>query len=145
MVTYFGLDLLTSVKINMVLQTAAYLLLLAGCYFARKKIFSKHKIIMTTATVLIIASLAIVMLPSFYSVVSGISPATISSINSLTLLIIFHHSLGLIALVMALLVTVRSCYKIDTLWNRRKHMLVLFTIWSVAYFLGVVIYFLLYY
>jgi len=141
MAAYLGLDLLTVVKINVIIQTIAYLFLIVGFNFARKKNFNKHKIMMVIATLLIFVSLAIVMLPSFYSIVSGIPIATI---NFFTSIIIFHHSLGVITLIMAALVLLRPCVWIEKFWKRRYYMIVLFIFWSITYFLGIFIYYSLY-
>jgi len=104
MATYLGLDLFTVGRISTIVQTIAYFLLILGFNFARKKNFTRHKNFMTIATALSFISLVVVMIPSFSSIISGISLSTLNSLSSITIL---HHSLGVLALVMAALVILK--------------------------------------
>jgi uncharacterized membrane protein YozB (DUF420 family) len=136
---YLGISIANAAAISLIIQTIAYAILIAGFVFAKKKDFKIHKKTMTVATLLNFASLFIVMLPSFYSIVSGISLAAISSSSSI---IIFHHSIGLITLVLASLVILRGCSSIVK--NTRILMITIFTLWSISYFLGIYIYSMFY-
>ena len=136
---YLGIGITNAAAISLILQTIAYIILLAGFIFAKKKDFKIHKKTMIIATLLNFASLFIVMLPSLYAIISGISFATISSIS---FIIIFHHSIGLITLVMASLVILRGCSSIVK--NTRILMITIFTLWSLSYFLGIYIYSMFY-
>lgn len=140
MATYLGIGITTVATISLILQTIAYLVLIIGFTFARKKNFRRHKRVMSVATLINLTSLFIVMLPSFYSIVSGIS---FPSISSISLIMIVHHSLGLLSLVLASIVILRSCMSITK--NRKILMLTIFSTWSLAYFLGIYVYLILYY
>jgi uncharacterized membrane protein YozB (DUF420 family) len=139
MAVYLGLDIKTVATISLVIQTLAYFVLLIGFAFAKKKNFQRHKRTMSVATLLNFVSLFVVMLPSLYSIISGISLATVS-LNSL--IIILHHSLGLITLIMASLAILRPCGSIVK--NVKILMVTIFTLWSITYFLGVGVYLMLY-
>ena len=139
MATFLGINIFTLATVSLFIQTIAYIVLVVGFIFAKKRNFQKHKMIMSSATLLNIVSLVLVMLPSFYSIVSGISFATISSTSSI---IIFHHSIGLIVLVLALLVILRGCRSI--IKNTRILMITIFTLWTITYFLGLFIYLTIY-
>ena len=73
---YLGIGITNAAAISLILQTIAYIILLAGFIFAKKKDFKIHKKTMIIATLLNFASLFIVMLPSLYAIISGISFAT---------------------------------------------------------------------
>jgi uncharacterized membrane protein YozB (DUF420 family) len=127
MATYLGLNIATIAAINIILQTIAYFILIVGYRFARKNNFSRHGIMQITATSLIFISLIIVMLSSFYSVVSEFKQITLNP-----LIIILHHSFGAITLAMSVvaIVTLRPCGSIrenQKLGNVRKFMITLFT------------------
>ena len=144
MVTYLGLDIATIAMINITLQTISYFILLMGFRFAKKSNFRKHGIMMSTATLLMFISMLIVMLPSFYSIISRFS------LDLNTFMIVLHHTLGAIALIMAIIVnlTLRPCGSImgnKKLGNVRIFMISLFTLWSITYFLGIIIYLRLYF
>jgi uncharacterized membrane protein YozB (DUF420 family) len=144
MATYLGINIATIAAINIALQTIAYFILIVGYRFARKNNFSRHGIMQITATSLIFISLIIVMLPSFYSVVSEFKQITLNP-----LIIILHHSFGAITLAMSVvaIVTLRPCGSIrgnQKLGNVRKFMITLFTFWSITYFLGIIVYLMLY-
>jgi uncharacterized membrane protein YozB (DUF420 family) len=139
MALYLGIGIQTFASISLVLQTVAYLILVIGFVFAKKKNFQKHKKVMASATLLSFVSLIIVMLPSFYAIISGISLAAISSSS---LLIIVHHSIGLITLVLASLVILKGCRSI--MKDTRTLMITIFSLWSIAFFLGVFIYAMFY-
>lgn len=140
MATYLGIDIATVATVNVLLQTAAYLLLIRGFLFARKKNFRRHKMIMSIATSLNFISLAVVMLPSFYSIVSKIS---LPEMNSFSSIVVLHHLIGLSALILASLVVLRSCGSI--IKNTKLLMITIFTLWSVGYFMGLTVYYLLYF
>jgi uncharacterized membrane protein YozB (DUF420 family) len=144
MATYLGLDVITIAILNLVLQTVAYFILIIGFRFARKNNFRKHGIMMSTAILLNFISLFIVMLSSFYSVISALKQIELNP-----LIIILHHSFGVITLVMAIIaiITLRPCGSIrgnQKLGNVRKFMITLFTFWSITYFLGIIVYLMLY-
>jgi uncharacterized membrane protein YozB (DUF420 family) len=143
MATYLGLSITTVATINLILQTIAYIILLMGFRFARKNNFSKHGIMMGTATLLIFISLAVVMLASFYSIISAFS------FNLYSSMIILHHSLGLVTLIMAIvaILYLRPCGTKrgnQKLGNVRKYMITLITLWSITYFFGIFVYLILY-
>jgi len=124
---------------SLILQTIAYVVLIVGFLSARKKNFKTHKRIMSIATLINFVSLFIVMLPIFYSLILGISFATINSTSSV---IILHHSIGLITLVLASLVILKGCRSI--IKNTRILMITIFSLWSIAFFLGIYIYAIFY-
>ena len=136
---YLGIGIANAATVSMIIQTIAYVILIAGFIFAKKKDFKIHKKTMIIATLLNFVSLFIVMLPSFYAVISGISFAAISSSS---FIIILHHSVGLITLVLASLVILRGCRSIVK--NTRLLMITIFTLWSISYFLGIYIYSMFY-
>ena len=136
---YLGIGIANAAVISLIIQTIAYVILIVGFTFAKKKNFKIHKRTMIIATLLNFISLFVVMLSSFYSIVSGISFA---AINSFSLITIFHHSVGLITLVLAFLVVLRGCSSIVK--NTRMLMIILFVLWSIAYFLGAYLYLSLY-
>jgi uncharacterized membrane protein YozB (DUF420 family) len=138
MAAYLGFDIGTVALANLTLQTIVYFILILGYAIARKKRFQKHKKIMAAATLLNFISLFVVMLPVFYSFVYGISLPTINSTNTL---VIVHHSIGLITLALASVVILKSCSLIK---NTKLLMLTIFTLWSITYLLGVVIYLMFY-
>jgi uncharacterized membrane protein YozB (DUF420 family) len=43
MATYLGIDLMTAATISLTIQTIAYVILIAGFIFAKKKDFEIHK------------------------------------------------------------------------------------------------------
>lgn len=140
-------DLFTLATINIVIQTAAYLMVLVGFSFARKRNFKNHGILMMTATLLIFVSLFLVMWSVFYSTLSGISFQNVDIISSI---IILHHTLGLITIVMALIAiaTLRPCGSVmgnQRFGGVRRFMISLITLWSITYFLGLIIHIILYY
>jgi uncharacterized membrane protein YozB (DUF420 family) len=136
---YLGIGTTNAASISLIIQTITYVILIAGFIFAKKKDFKIHKKTMITATLLSFVSFFIVMLPSFYAVISGISLASISSIP---FIIIFHHSIGLITLVLASLVILRGCTSVVK--NTRILMVTIFSLWMITYFLGIYVYVMLY-
>jgi uncharacterized membrane protein YozB (DUF420 family) len=143
MTTYLGLNVSTIAILNLILQTIAYFILLIGFRFARKNNFRKHGMMMGTAILLNLVSLAVVMLPAFYSIITATS---FNLKNSITIL---HHSLGLITFIMAIvaIAVLRPCGTImgnKKLGNVKTFMVILFIIWSITYFFGIIIYLRLY-
>ncbi len=136
MATYLGLDIKTVAQISLFIQTFAYAMLLAGFIFAKKKDFRKHKRLMSVAFLFNMISLLVVMLPSFVSVASGLAITTGSS-----LIVVVHHAIGLVALVLASIVILKSCAIVK---NTKALMLTIFSSWSISYFLGLYVYFMLY-
>lgn len=139
MATYLGLNLVTAVTINLILQTIAYIILIMGFRFARKNDFHKHGLLMGSATLLNFISLFFVMLLSFYSIISKFSFDLSNSI------VILHHSLGALTLIMAIIaiLSLRPCGTVrgnKKLGNVRIFMISLFTLWSITYFFGIIIY-----
>ncbi|OGI12433.1 hypothetical protein A3K64_04265 [Candidatus Micrarchaeota archaeon RBG_16_36_9] len=102
---------------------------------------------MVTATLIVIISLFLIMFSVFYSTIIGFSFSNIDLISSL---IILHHTFGAITILMAIIAiaTLRPCgSKIgnERFGGVRRYMISLIIIWSITYFLGLVIHFLLYY
>ena len=133
--------------LNLILQTIAYIILIAGFRFARRGDFKKHGTLMAIATLLTFISLISVMLPVFYSIASGIPSAGIDTLNLIT---IIHHSLGMISFVMAIvaIASLRPCGSImgnKKFGGVRRYMRSLFILWSISYFTGVIIYLMFYY
>lgn len=135
---YLGIGIANAATVSLIIQTIAYGILIVGFIFAKKKDFKIHKKTMSVATLLNFASLFVVMLSSFYSIVSGVA----LTISSFSFVIIFHHSVGLITLVLASLVILRGCRSIVK--NTRFLMITIFTLWSISYFLGIYIYSMFY-
>lgn len=139
MATYLGFSIATVAAASLIVQTIAYLILILGYTIARKKRFQKHKKTMAAATLLNFVSLFLVMLPVFYSLVYGISLSTVSTTS---LIVIVHHSIGLITLVLASIVILRGCTSI--IKNTKILMITIFTLWSITYFLGIIVYLMFY-
>jgi len=131
--------------INIIIQTIAYILVLIGFSFARKGNFKKHGILMMAATLLIFVSLFLIMISVFLSTVEGIL-----IFDPISSLIFLHHSVGLITIIMALvaIAILRPCGSIkgkQKFGGVRRYMIIMLTLWSITYFLGLIIHFILYY
>jgi uncharacterized membrane protein YozB (DUF420 family) len=138
MANYLGLDVATVALANIILQTAAYAFLIAGARYGMKRDFDTHKRVMRVATSLNILSLAVVMAPSLLSLLPQAGAVFVSQ------LALVHHGIGLVALVLALTVVVPSCEWIPHKWTK-EYMLATFALWTVAYLLGLYVYYRLYF
>ena len=146
MAAYLGVDIYTIATIDILIQTIAYLILIMGFLFARKQNFRRHGLFMGIATLLVFMSLFVVMLPAFYSLVSGISTERMQLPISIS---VIHHILGVTSLAMAVvaIVVLRPCGSVrgnKKLGNVLKYMRLLLTFWSITYFLGIVVYLMFY-
>jgi len=144
MATFLGIDILTIARLDITLQTVAYALLLTGFYFAFvKKDYTRHKKLMTSATLIAVALLVVVMLPAFLSVLSqpsagGFMPTALLDV------IIVHHGIGLVTIALAVITTLYSCDWANAFVDKKIYMLTLFSLWTLTYLLGIYIYFVLY-
>jgi uncharacterized membrane protein YozB (DUF420 family) len=140
MVFIFGLDVLTLGKLSLGFQSAAFALLIAGFFFAKfEKDFRRHRMAMLAATGTNLISLLFVMLLALPAII--FSPAVT---DIMKVFIYAHHLIGLIAIVMAVTLAVKSCDWVDRYVGKRKFMLALISLWSAAYVAGILVYMILY-
>jgi uncharacterized membrane protein YozB (DUF420 family) len=137
----FGLGLATIAALNLAVQTTAYVILIFGFLQARKKAFDTHRKVMMAAVSLLALSLILVMGPSFYSIITNLPLPRIGLAPTVT---IIHSIFGTTALSMAVVALVKTCYWVGTKVTLRKYMITMFSAWTTAYTIGIIVYLMFY-
>jgi uncharacterized membrane protein YozB (DUF420 family) len=139
----FGMSYVELAETNLVLQIVAFVMVLMSYWFKRMKKYILHGRTMLVALVLTLASLFLVMLPSFLSLSESIIASTVTTAF---LLAMVHASLGLVVEVLAIFL-VGSWHLQKSTSNcirRKKVMRVTMILWTATFILGVLLFLLLY-
>ena len=127
---FFGTEASWFADLTLIVQTAGLLILLLGWKYAKTKNFLKHDI--TAKTSIFLSGLSFIWMG--FSLVSNL----MSLISTTGLLIFSHVIIGLLALFMGLFLVLGEINK------TRMFMMVAFSSWAAAMFLGVILYYILF-
>ena len=127
---FFGTEASWFADLTLIVQTAGLLILLLGWKYAKTKNFLKHD--KTAKTSIFLSSLSFIWMG--FSLVSNL----LSLISTTGLLILSHVIIGLLALFMGLFLVLGEINK------TRMFMMVAFSSWAAAMFLGVILYYILF-
>lgn len=125
--------------LNLILQTTALALVIIGWRRAVKKRVRQHGKIMTVAVVLNFASILLIMGPSFFL---GLGFIMSNPFNSISLVSISHHGLGLLAELLGIYMVYKWRFqKSFTFCYRHQNLMKIIIItWATTNILGIVIY-----
>ncbi len=129
----FGTRAPITSDIAFLIQIVLLILLVAGFWLGRKKSadsLSKHRMLMRVVVILNTGVLLLVMLPSFALAFDFVLAEAAAGVP----LILVHHSLGLIAEVLGIILMFRKFGDVR-LWMR-----VTFSVWLVVMSLGLAVY-----
>jgi uncharacterized membrane protein YozB (DUF420 family) len=128
-----------SSEISMILQLAALGILVIGFIIVKRKKYMPHGATMFIATLLSIASVATVMLPSVFN----LEPTSIPGFN---LLFRSHIILGIAVLAVSVWITADWRFQKpgSTCFQRRKWMLGLSLVWTAQLIIGMLLFLKLY-
>ena len=117
---------------TLIAQTAGFLILLLGWRYAKRKNFLKHD--KTSKASVLLGGLSFIWMG--FSLVSNLVP--LISVTLTGFVIFFHTITGTIALFMGLFLVLNEIKKTKT------SMIIAFSLWTAAMFLGVMLYYLLF-
>jgi len=125
---------------TLAIQIVVLVLLLVAMNLKNKKKFRQHGIMMTTAVVLHIIAILLVMIPSF-SVLFMSAPGTIM-INAIVIVSFIHVALGSIAVALGIWLAVSWHFKRDMqrCFANKRIMKPTLALWITALLLGVIMY-----
>lgn len=125
--------------LNLILQFAIIGVLSYGILVVKKGRHNSHGIIVFTAVVLNTLSVAAVMLPSAYRIMSGATQSVF------TLVVSLHSVLGFVVWALGVYIVLRWRFQPPgpTCWRMKGLMRVLAALWMVSVLLGAVVYYLL--
>lgn len=129
---FFGTEASWFADMTLIAQTAGLLILFLGWKYAKTKNFLKHDI--TAKTTVLLGSLSFIWMG--FSLVSNL--ASLISTTLMGILIFSHMIIGLLALFMGLFLVLGEIKKI------RMFMIITFSSWIAAMFLGVILYYILF-
>lgn len=125
---------------TLLLQIVILFVLLLGYKLKMDKRFRRHGITMSLGVVLHVISILLVMIPSLIS----FSDLLITEISTIPVLVTWIHALiGLLAVIVGLFLIVEWRFRYPpkmTCAKRRPFMKPLFTMWTIASLLGIVVY-----
>jgi uncharacterized membrane protein YozB (DUF420 family) len=126
--------------ISLILQIVVLVLLFAGVGLKVRKKFRQHGIVMLTAVVLHTITILVVMIPSF--ILGFSSPGSIDFANTLVVATLVHGFVGIAALLLGVWLVASWRLKADmkTCFAKKGIMRLTITIWLIALFLGIFIY-----
>jgi uncharacterized membrane protein YozB (DUF420 family) len=124
---------------NLIIQFSVLSLVVFGWRRAASKHIRVHGIAMITAVVLNAVSIVLVMGPSF---LLGFEFIISNSFNSISIVSLLHHTLGLIVEIMGVYITLswRLQKALTVCYSYLKLMKVTIYLWGVTFLLGFVIY-----
>ena len=130
--------------LSLIVQFVVLALLFGGLWLKKTKKFRQHGITMLTAVVLHTITILVVMVPSFISGFS--SPASIDLANALVVTSLVHAFAGIAALLLGVWLVASWRLKADmkTCFAKKSIMRVTITIWLIALFLGIFMYWTFY-
>jgi len=129
---FFGTEASWAADMTLIAQTAGLIILFLGWKYAKTKNFLKHDI--TAKTTVLLGSLSFIWMG--FSLVSNL--ASLISTTLMGILIFSHMIIGLLALFMGLFLVLGEIKKI------RMFMIITFSSWTAAMFLGVILYYVLF-
>ena len=129
---FFGTEASWVADMTLIAQTAGLIILFLGWKYAKTKNFLKHDI--TAKTSVLLGSLSFIWMG--FSLVSNL--ASLISTTLMGILIFSHMIIGLLALFMGLFLVLGEIKK------TRMFMIITFSSWIAAMFLGVILYYLLF-
>ena len=129
---FFGTEASWVADVTLIVQTAGLLILFLGWKYAKTKNFLKHDI--TAKTSVLLGSLSFIWMG--FSLVSNL--ASLISTTLMGILIFSHIIIGLLALFMGLFLVLGEIKK------TRMFMIITFSSWIAAMFLGVILYYILF-
>jgi uncharacterized membrane protein YozB (DUF420 family) len=129
--------------LSLIFQLAVLALLFAGYGFKRRLSFRIHGLCMLAALIIHLIFIGVIMMPSLLSLVSFVSNYPTSLISLLSL---FHAIAGSITAILGIWIVGiwRLRHSIKFCAPKRKFMRFTFILWSISLFLGVILYFILY-
>jgi uncharacterized membrane protein YozB (DUF420 family) len=129
--------------LSLIFQLGVLALLFAGYGFKRRLSFHIHGLCMLAALVIHLIFIGVIMMPSLLSLIPFVSNSPTSLISFISL---FHAIAGSITAILSIWIvgTWRLRHSTKFCASKRKHMRFTFTIWSISLFLGVILYFILY-
>jgi uncharacterized membrane protein YozB (DUF420 family) len=128
--------------ITLALQLTAFALLIIGYNLKRQNKFRQHGVFMFTAVILHIITVLIIMVPSF-----GVIAFTTTGLpETVVAFSVIHAIFGLTALVLGVWIAFSWRFRQSLAYcmPKKRFMLVTFTAWIIAIFLGSALYFILY-
>jgi uncharacterized membrane protein YozB (DUF420 family) len=130
----------TAATISLILQIVVLVLLFAGVGLKERKKFRQHGIVMLTAVVLHTITILVVMIPSF--ILGFSSPGSIDLANTLVVTTLVHAFVGIAALLLGvwLVASWRLRADMKTCFAKKGIMRLTITIWLIALFLGIFMY-----
>lgn len=129
---FLGTEAILFADMTLIAQTAGFLILLLGWIYAKRKNFLKHD--KTSKASVLLGGISFIWMG--YSLVSNL--LSFVSTTLVGLLIFFHTITGLIALFMGLFLVLGEIKK------TRVSMVIVFSSWTAAMFLGVTLYYILF-
>jgi putative membrane protein len=135
-----AIDIRTLATANLVVQLALIALLLGAVYLARRGRVKRHCTIVRGAVVVQITAILVVMLPSLLGYVANVPP-----IPFLYPELLIHHILGLVLIAIFIYVNLEVGHVIRPVVKRKDAMRTALGVWLVAFALGIIIYFTVYY
>jgi uncharacterized membrane protein YozB (DUF420 family) len=126
--------------LSLIVQFVVLALLFGGLWLKKTKKFRQHGIVMLTAVVLHTITILVVMMPTFISGFS--SPGSIDLANALVVTTLVHAFVGIAALLLGvwLVASWRLRADMQTCFAKKGIMRVTITIWLIALFLGIFMY-----
>ncbi|CAG0949378.1 MAG: hypothetical protein MPEBLZ_02279 [Candidatus Methanoperedens nitroreducens] len=129
---FFGTEASWVADVTLIAQTAGLIILFLGWKYAKTKNFLKHDI--TAKTSVLLGGLSFIWMG--FSLVSNL--ASFISTTLMGILIFSHMIIGLLALFMGLFLVLGEIKK------TRMFMIITFSSWIAAMFLGIILYYLLF-
>lgn len=129
---FFGTEASWFADMTLIAQTAGLLILFLGWKYAKTKNFLKHD--KTAKTSIFLSGLSFIWMS--FSLVSNLLSLISTTLRGL--LIFSHVIIGLLALFMGLF------FVLGEIKKTRMFMVVAFSSWTVAMFLGVILYYILF-
>lgn len=139
---FLGTAASSLVDTNLLLQMVIYILIVGGVMFERKGNFRRHGMMMGSAVVLGSVSLILVMGPRLLGSFGEITGGSYGLGSPLTLI---HAIIGSVALAMGWIavLTFRPCGQVRqkrVIGKVSRYMLIMVTLWTLVFILGLTIY-----
>ena len=129
---------------SLIIQIVVLVMLVYGYLLKRRQKFRQHGITMFSAVVLHAITIFAIMVPSFISGFS--SPESINFANMIVVLALVHGAAGIIAFLLGIWLAGSWHLQLDLkpCFSKKLQMRVTITIWMIALFLGITLYWLFY-
>ncbi len=140
---FFGTKATLLIDVNLVLQVAIIINLIAGRRLAKNRKLLTHGRLMTTLVVLHSAAIALIMIPSFLTNFSALKYLS----DPKVILTWIHAVVGTLAEALGVYLVIKWRFKpqsVTACTKRRKYMIPAFALWGLSATLGIVFYALYY-